>query len=120
MLLGKAEYVGWHVYSPALPALLCHQTVDTAAAEHLHVTRGGASSRALPHPVLGLSPISSTSIPPLAMSEWWNHAWFRGFPFSFADWMYLLCGETWFAIIVTSCPLPSRIVVFAKMGLPIS
>lgn len=81
---------------------------------------GGASEGALPHCMLGRGPMMSTSDPPWAISEWLNQGRLRSLPLRVADWMYLFFAETWTAVIVNARPLPRVIVVFAKMGLPIS
>ena len=51
------------------------------------------SSAPLAHVLLGLLPITNTSLPPLIRSSWLNHDLFHSLPFSVADWMYLLSSE---------------------------
>ena len=81
---------------------------------------GGAASGALPHDGFGRGPISSTRVPPFAISACSNHGRFQGLPLSTADWMYLFRAETFFAVMVNTFPLSSAIRDSSKIGLPIS
>src|SRR6185437_2282913 len=48
---------------------------------------GGRSSGAAPNFLLGLSPISNTSVPPAARSAWLIQLFDHGLPFHVTDWM---------------------------------
>ena len=79
---------------------------------------GGTASSALPQFLLGLSPITNTSLAPFLISSWLNHGLFHSFPFKVADWIYLLSSEAPIASISKIFPLLKVILAFVKSGLP--
>src|SRR5208337_2737343 len=81
---------------------------------------GAAASRALPQPLFGREPIWKTSLPPLTTSELLIQGLLSGFPFKVADWIYLFAADTFFASMIKVFPRPTLIVVFSKIGLPMS
>lgn len=71
------------LYSPTRLLLLAFW-IQFWSADDFDI-EGGASSDALPHCRLGLSPILRISVPPFAMSDWLNHGLSSARPFIVAD-----------------------------------
>lgn len=54
------------------------------------IADGGAAPTSDPHFLFGSDPMFSSMVAPFNKSEWVNQGLFNGWPFSFADWIYLL------------------------------
>ena len=82
-------------------------------------SEGGIALLSVPHSFWGRFPIINSRVPPVRISLWEKYVLLYGFPFHWADWIYLLFRELFLAMMVNVLPLSSFIEDFVNIGLPI-